>query len=151
MNNKDIEPTPFERQSPEQRLRFFNKTKRVFTVLVILIAAGAILVAIITKDKTKRLMAHHEISNGAIVTRWQSGYRGNAPSIICAYTIDGKPYIKSRALRNFGNNLEFMLHRRLPIAYETGNPDNSYLLITPTDFGYFNLPFPDSLSALNTP
>ena len=38
------------------------------------------------------------------------------------------------------------MDRTLPIVYEKDNPDNSWLLIKPEDFEYFDLRFPDSLN-----
>ena len=144
-----IEPTAFQRESPEQQYNFFQKAKWIYLGVVILVGIALVIALLRTKDLTSRLRAHHEISNGALITKWQKGYRGGAPSLTYVYTIDGKRFSKYREFKQLGSILEFMVNKSVPVAFETGNPDNSYPLITPKDFAYFNLTFPDSLRWVN--
>lgn len=38
------------------------------------------------------------------------------------------------------------LHRSFPVVYDSLHPEISKILITPTDFKKYNIPFPDSLN-----
>jgi hypothetical protein len=140
-----IEPNAFERESPERRIKTFQRMKWIILGLIVCVGIFYTIVLVKTKDLTKRLMVHHAISNGAIISGWEGGHRGGSPNLFYAYVINGKLYQKGRFTKKFGWRPGYMVHKFFPLAYEPGNPDNSFLLMTPEDFGYFDLPFPDSL------
>ena len=64
------------------------------------------------------------------------------------YHIDGKKYSNKiyLGIKFQSHGSSYLMDRTLPIVYEKDNPDNSWLLIKPEDFEYFDLRFPDSLN-----
>lgn len=98
--------------------------------------------------KQKKLIRDNlEISNNCLIHEIGSMHRTSATVFRYRYYINGVKYSNkiSLGIKFQPHGSSYLMNRTLPVVYEKDNPNNSWLLIKPTDFEYFNLPFPDSL------
>ena len=103
-------------------------------------------------EKKKIIRLNMDISNTGKIQKIGSKHRVSASTFEYRYYIEGKKYLNkiSLGIKFQSHGSSYLMNRTLPVAYEKGNPNNSWLLIKPNDFEYFNLPFPDSLNWIKT-
>jgi len=103
------------------------------------------------KDKRK-IKDNPVLVNGAVIKKIE-----NINKVSDAYLFSYSFYVGNNLITNkhsigleFKSNsvynaTNYLMERSLPVVYEKGNPKNSRLLITPNDFSFFQIQFPDSL------
>lgn len=94
------------------------------------------------------LLRDHKIGVGKIVG-YTCGGRGQGGTMYIdfKYTVDGKNYKGSSAFHcgTFQDFEEHFLFENFPIVYYPKNPNVSNILITPENFQFYSLPFPNNL------
>ena len=134
---------------------FYNQTFKpkyayfIALVLIILFLSQVYNRVYVIPKKKSSVRANPLFSSVGEIREINASYRtSDLWSFRYSYTINGKKYSNKIYLnykfRTHGSS--YLMNRTLPVIYEKDNPKNSWLLIRPTDFEYFNLQFPDSLN-----
>jgi len=119
----------------------------ILAIAFLLIVPGYIIYGFLGRS---RLLDHHAIAAGRI-TGCRQGIKGSpgACNIHYSYSVDGRQYTGTTLFKpselDYDTCLEFLSAHFLPIVYETGNADNSVLLLTPREAGLYSYSYPDSL------
>lgn len=93
----------------------------------------------------KHLMEYKGFTNG-LVTHFAREQKGNGGSVDYEYIVNGVAYKGTTAYPRIDPDKGYLLvGKKFPLAYDTTQPGNSYMLITPNHFEYYKLAFPDSL------
>lgn len=104
---------------------------------------GVILLVLIYLLVSESQLEKNGILLNAKTTRWISGAKMNV-TIEYEFYYEGKKYTANNAFNKFRGNQNFE-NRFFPVMYYPKLGGHSQLLIEPSDFERFDLPFPDSL------
>jgi len=104
-------------------------------------------VYILRPQRKQKIKSSIVIINGGIGTKIKRINKVSVLDIYYQFEINNKIYLQKNVFNlNFkSHGVNYLFERKLPVAYEIGNPENSFILIRPKDFEYFKVPFPDSL------
>lgn len=99
-----------------------------------------------SQRESNRLKRNHEIAT-CRVTRFTSAAKSFGGFLNGYFILNGDTIAAStrstKINKYYGN--EFV-GRQLPVIYERGNPSNNDILVFPSNFEEYGLPFPDSLA-----
>jgi hypothetical protein len=147
-----------EPSDPNEVLKTLKKIKWPGLAGIALLAIYSAVSSSIYNDQFKQLKEHHVVLNDVNMVEcridWYSEKfsSGNEKyfSYQYSYSVNGEMYYGAVETRSLALNEEDIFSKRIrfPLVYQTGNPRNHSLLITPRDFSYFGLPYPDSLQWL---
>lgn len=115
-----------------------KKRNNSFYVTIGLIAIVAIYLIV-----AKRKLHQNGILLNAKTIDWASGAKMSL-DLRYEFYYNGEKIIGNNAFPDFRGNKKFE-NRYFPVMYYPGMGRHNQLLITPSDFKEFNLPFPDSL------
>lgn len=94
----------------------------------------------------KEHMKKHKGFTFGLVTYFAREQKGNGGSVHYQFVVKGIEYEGGNAYPRLDPNKGYLLvGKRFPLVYDTTQPGNSYMLITPNHFEYYKLAFPDSL------
>lgn len=119
-----------------------------FGVIVIGLTA-AIWQTISRMNKNTRLKRHGLICDGIPASIQSTGRIFNSLKIHYRFPFHGNQYEQVLTARDMLMSFEdeiFYYKGHVPVLVDTTDPENSHLLLRPSDFIYFGLPFPDSLN-----
>jgi len=100
-------------------------------------------------NREKRIKKHN-ISYGQTIECSHSSKNGGVQYLDYCFVLNNKKYKNSVAfelkyLTRYQCN-EFFTNKTFPVVYYPDDPSNNMMIISPKDFGYYNIPFPDSLN-----
>lgn len=118
--------------------------RNLWKIVVLLIIFCAI---VVWYQKTSQVnYAQYKISGNAIVSDVSQIAKSVGASVRYSYSVNRHSFEHSAGVFSLSPaSPESFIGRSFPIAYDTLNPSNSQLLLTPQDFLIFHLPYPDSL------
>jgi hypothetical protein len=116
-----------------------NKPNLSFYVTI-----GLIIITAIYLIVSKKKLHKNGILLNAKTTNWAPGAKVSL-DLKYEFYYKGEKKIGADAFNDFRGNPDFV-GRYFPVIYYPGWGGHNQLLITPSDFKEFNLPFPDSLN-----
>jgi hypothetical protein len=118
----------------------------VYSILVIFLV-----IWVVWGLKGRRNLLNNQRFSAGIVTGFLAGGRGSAGvmSINFKFVVKGQYYNGSSGYSDMNlssaNFDSIFKGKTFPVIYDGSNPHNADILITPTFFKHFGVPFPDSL------